>query len=254
MRDELLQLMMRFQLCYELPEGDAYIAPQLLSSDQPNFDWNGAGDLVVRYAYEFMPKGILTRFIVALNYLIADQQLVWKGGVVLAREGARAVVVEDYAGRQILVRVAGVDSRELLAIVDDQLERIHRSFPLLKCEKYLPCRCLVCTDRAEPYSFALKELEDFARTADLIQCRVSRKLVDPASLIRDIMPSALRRADLVVEPGLSELGAAPSPEPKLVKEVFVSYAWKSDESVSVVDQLEEAFKGRDIRLSATSRR
>jgi Leucine-rich repeat (LRR) protein len=248
MRDELLRLMMRFQLCYELPAGGTYIAPELLSSDQPSLDWDQAGNLVLRYAYEFMPKGILTRFIVALNHLIADQQLVWKTGVVLAREGTRALVVEDYARRQILVRVAGADGRGLLAIVDDQLERIHRSFPLLKYEKYLPCRCPVCTERAEPYSFALKELEDFARTGDLIQCRVSRKLVDPASLIRDIMPSASRRADLVPEPGLSEREAAPKPDSKPVKEVFVSYAWKSEESVSVVDQLEQAFKERDIRL------
>ena len=248
MRDELLRLMMRFQLCYQLPEGNVYIAPQLLSADQPSFDWEDAGNLVLRYAYEFMPKGILTRFIVALNHLIVDQQLVWKTGVVLAREGTRAVIVEDYADRKIVVRVAGADARGLLAIVDDQLERIHRSFPSLKYEKFLPCRCPVCTKSTEPYSFALKELEDFARTGDGIQCRISRKLVDAALLIRQIMPSAPRSAILLREAGFPDAREAAALAPDPVKEVFVSYAWKSDESVLIVDQLEQAFKGRDIRL------
>ena len=71
----------------------------------------------MRYDYEFMPKGIITRFIVAVNHLIADQSLVWKSGVILAREGTRAEAVEDYQRRRITVRVNGIDSRGLLAIV-----------------------------------------------------------------------------------------------------------------------------------------
>jgi Leucine-rich repeat (LRR) protein len=248
MHDELLQLMMRFQLCYKLPQGNAYIAPQLLSSDQPDFDWEAGGNLVVRYGYDFMPKGMLTRFIVAMNHLIADQQLVWKTGVVLEREGTKAVVTEDYPGRSILVRVAGADIRGLLAIVDDQLERIHESFPLLRYDKHLPCNCPVCAASREPYSFPLSHLKDFARTGDSIQCRISRKLVDAATLIRDVMPSALRADAFVLVSGLARPAEIAAPEPEPVKEVFVSYAWKSGESVSIVDQLEQAFRGRDTQL------
>jgi hypothetical protein len=39
------------------------------------------------------------------------------------------------------------------------------------------------------------------------------------------------------------------PEPEPVKEVFVSYSWRSDDSVSIIDQLEQAFRGRDVQLS-----
>jgi hypothetical protein len=248
MRDELLRLMMRFQLCYQLPENGGYIAPQLLSSDQPEYDWDRGGNLVLRYGYDFMPKGMLTRFIVALNHLIADQQLVWKTGVVVERDGSKAVVIEDYPGRQILVRVTGSDSRGLLAIIDDQLDRIHRSFPPLRYDKYLPCNCSVCAAATEPYSFALTELKDFARTGDGIQCRISHKLVDSAGLIRDVMPAALRESDLIGEAGLPGRGEVASLEPDPVKEVFVSYSWGSEEAVGIVDQLEQAFQGRDIRL------
>ncbi len=151
MRDELLRLMMKFKLCYELPEGGMYIAPQLLSPYQPTYEWSPSGNVVLRYEYEFMPKGLITRFIVALNHLIANQGMVWKSGVVLEREESRAEVIEDYAKRKISVRVAGRDTRGLLAIVDDQLERIHRSFPPLKYEKYLPCNCEICQKRSEPF-------------------------------------------------------------------------------------------------------
>ncbi len=248
MRDELLRLMMRFQLCYQLPGTDDYIAPHLLSPARPAYEWESSGGLVVRYDYEFMPKGILTRFIVALNHLIADQNLVWKSGVILTREGSRAEVIEDYQRRRITVRISGADSRGLLAIVDDQLERIHASFPRLKYDKFLPCNCEVCQTREEPFAYPLSELRDFAAQGDKIQCRVSRKLVDAARLIRDVLPSL---ADLFQGVagiyGTVPVEPFPPPKPLPVKEVFVSYAW-TEESIGIVDKIQEAFKGRGIVL------
>ena len=152
MRDELLRLMKRFQLCYQLPGTEAYIAPQLLSPARQTYEGDSRGGLVLRYDNDFMPKGILTRFIVAVNHLIAEQSLVWKSGVILAREGSRAEVIEDYPRRKITMHVNGADSRGLLAIVDDQLERIHASFPRLKYDKFLPCNCEVCQTHDEPFA------------------------------------------------------------------------------------------------------
>jgi Leucine-rich repeat (LRR) protein/GTPase SAR1 family protein len=40
MQDELLRLMMKFQLCYALESGQSFIAPQLLTSNQPSYPWN----------------------------------------------------------------------------------------------------------------------------------------------------------------------------------------------------------------------
>ncbi|HKQ04562.1 MAG TPA: COR domain-containing protein [Blastocatellia bacterium] len=248
MRDELLRLMMRFQLCYQLPDTEAYIAPQLLSPTRSAYEWDNRDGLVVRYDYDFMPKGILTRFIVAVNHLIADQSLVWKSGVILAREGARAEVIEDYPRRKITVRVNGADSRGLLAIVDDQLERIHAAFRRLKYDKFLPCNCEVCQTRDEPFAYPLSELKDFAAQGDKIQCRVSRKLVDAGYLIRDVLPSAARSfREFAGQPLGFRHETGPPVEPAPRKEVFVSYAW-TEESTAIVDQLQTAFKGRDIVL------
>jgi hypothetical protein len=246
MQDELLRLMVRFQLCYQLPGTDDYMAPQLLSPTRPAYEWESRDGLVFRYDYDFMPKGILTRFSVAVNHLIADQNLVWKSGVILARKGSRAEVIEDYPRCKITVGVRGADSRGLLASVDDQIERIHASFIRLKCDKFLPCNCEVCQTRDEPFAYPLSELKDFAAQGGKIQCRFSHKLVDAAHLIRDVLPSANYSPEVLTsQHGISRQETYLSLEPSPRKEVFVSYAW-TDESIAIVDNLQEAFKGRDI--------
>lgn len=245
MQDELLRLMMKFQLCYALESDQDFIAPQLLSSDQPSYPWEQAGGLVVRYEYEFLPKGMLTRFIVAMHRLIAGGKLVWKTGVVLERDGARAEIVEDYSQRRIRVRVSGAAPYGLLAIVDEQLERLHTSFPRLKYERFLPCSCGECRGKAEPYGFALEKLIRRARKSQPIQCHASGEMIDAERLVRDILPAALR-GEYNVDASFSGAAlqvpvSAPTPE------VFVSYAWNT-ESCAVVDHLQKVLGEHGIRL------
>lgn len=244
-RDELLRLMQKLQLCYTLSEQEGYIAPQLLPAERPEQPWKKQGNLVVRYRYDFMPKGIATRFIVAAHDLIAQQDLAWRSGVVLERDGTRARVVEDYPRNRISVRLAGPDTRGLFAIVDRELEHIHASFPKLRYDRYLPCSCHLCRNREDPYSYSLSELKDFAHSSHGIQCRVSKELVDAAELIRDVLPSALRDRHGV--PVLDEKERQLSTEQEVRKEVFVSYAW-GGESGRIVDELETSFAGQDIAL------
>ncbi len=244
MQDELLGLMMKFQLCYALESGREWIAPQLLSSEQPSYRWEPAGALVMRYEYTFLPKGIVTRLIVALHRLIAGGTLVWKTGVVLERDGNRAEVLEEYAQRRIRVRVSGPDPRGLLAIVDEQLDRLHASFPRLQYEKYLPCPCEECRDKAEPHGFALEKLVRMARKSTPIQCYDSGEMIDAGLLVREIAPGALRREERA---GDSAAPDAVPQAPPPVPEVFVSYAWTA-ESSALVDRLQEVLGAQGIRL------
>lgn len=196
-----------------------------------------AKQLILRYEYVFLPKGIVTRFIVATHHLIASDSLVWKAGVILERDGTRAEIVEEYAQRRIRVRLSGPDTRGLLAIVDDQLERLHRSFPRLQYDRYLPCPCAECQAKQNPYAFALERLKDATEKGEPIQCHQSYKLIDAAQLIRDVLPSALPRDERSPE----AVAVPPSPE------VFVSYAW-TDEGNALVDHLSEALAQHNIRL------
>ena len=252
MQDELLRLMMKFQLCYALESGQSFIAPQLLTSNQPSYPWNSVGGLVVRYEYDFLPKGIVTRFIVALHHLIAGDALVWKTGVVLERDGSRAEIIEEMSQRRIRVRVSGPATDGLLAIVDDQLERLHASFPLLKVERYLPCPCSECVDKAEPYGFALQQLAKMAMKEKHIQCHESGEMIDAARLLREVLPGTVPRVDFGEDLSF-EKASSPylpmelDPTVPVTPEVFVSYAW-NNESCAIVDNLQQALDGQGIRL------
>lgn len=241
MQDELLRLMMKFQLCYELDTGGAYIAPQLLSSEQPSYSWEATGGLVVRYEYSFLPKGIITRFIVAMHRLIAGEKLVWKTGVVLERDGSRAEVIEEYSNRTIRVRVSDPAPHGLLAIIDEHLDRLHSAFPRLQYERYLPCPCSECQLKLDPYGFPLTKLIKMGSKGQQIQCHSSGEMVEAEQLVQDVLPGALRRSRFSP---LNEVMSSISP-PK--PEVFVSYAWSS-ESNAIVDKLEQSLQEHGIRL------
>ncbi len=256
MHDELLRLMMKFQLCYALDTAGEYIAPQLLTSQQPDYPWPATGSIIIRYQYDFMPKGILSRFIVSIHHLIADGgKLVWKTGVVLEKNGVRAEVIEEYAQRRIRVRLSGTHPQGLFAIVDEHLERLHASFPRLKYERHFPCPCAECSTQAEPSDFALQNLIRRAEKSQPIQCHHSGEMVDAAQLIRALLPEVLQPQ--VLSPDLcptedspttespAESGAAAVPSPPA--EVFVSYAW-TDESSAMVDKLQQAFASTEIKL------
>ncbi|MGV6808727.1 MAG: COR domain-containing protein [bacterium] len=101
-RYKLLNLMKQenFEICYELADQSGqYVAPQLLSNRRPFYQWNNLQCLRFRFQYKFMPEGIITRLIVRLNHLIAkdDQQndLVWRTGVLLEKDGCRAQILEE---------------------------------------------------------------------------------------------------------------------------------------------------------------
>jgi GTPase SAR1 family protein len=243
MQHELLQLMSKFQLCYSLTDNNTYIAPQLLSSEQPTYSWNDSNGLIVRYKYTFLPKGIMTRFIVSMHHLIS-KELVWKSGVVLERDDSQIEIIEDYSQRSIRVRATGPNQHGLLTIVDDQLEKIHRSFHKLQCEKYLPCPCKECKVKAEPYGFPFERLKKMSDKGSNIQCHESAEMIDAGRLISELFPGIKRisqhvNSDLII---IDE-----TPVEKEDSEVFVSYAW-TDESSNIVDKLQKRLQQNGIKL------
>jgi internalin A len=160
MHDELLQLMMRFKLCYEIPHCPyTYIAPQLLSSNQPEHIWDDTDNLILRYHYDFMPKGMLTRFIVEMHSLI-DNDLVWKEGVILYDSITRASVIENYSKNEICIRVAGFPKKDLLTRIRHEFSKIHDSYEKLRYQELIPCNCLTCKGSQNPHAYVLQKLQE----------------------------------------------------------------------------------------------
>ena len=237
MHHELLQLMVRFGLCFRVPGSDTFIAPQLLTPSQPAYHWDEADNLVLTYEYEVMPKGIVRRLIVALHDLIAPGDFLWRNGAVFEYDASRAEVIEQYRRRLLSIRIRGGDPRVLLGMVDHELGIIHRSYPGIKVERFVPCNCPRCSSSGEPSTFKVSELLDFARTGDPIQCRASRRLLDPFKLL-----NALYR-DLAA--GTQMEGRSDAP---IQPEVFISYKWGGD-SEALVDEIQSRLEERGILVT-----
>ncbi|MEH2088732.1 COR domain-containing protein [Nostoc sp.] len=189
MHDELLRLMINFHLCYEIPRSQGkYIAPQLLSANQLSYDWDETNNLILRYTYEFMPKGIITQFIVAMHELMNEQQCVWKSGVVLSKDQTKAEVIEYYGKREIKIRVAGRHKRDLMTIVTHELDKIHDSYQRLKYNKLIPCNCHTCKDSQDPHFYKLENLRNrLVKQKYDVECDISFEKANVLSLIDDVI-------------------------------------------------------------------
>lgn len=228
-RDELVRLMAKFSLCFQVPTSDRFVAPQLLSQVRPAYPWDDRGGLTLRYEYDVMPKGVVRRLIVDLHDLIEDKA-VWRNGVVLRYESGRAEVIEDYRRRRLQIRLGARNTRVMISIVDRALNLIHRSYPDLRFERLRPCNCDVCRVAEEPTMFSVRELEDFARAGDPIQCRSSHRLVDAAVLLSELWQPE--------DAGGPRRKAGPG-------EVFVSYKWGGDAD-ELVDEMQGKLAARGL--------
>jgi len=236
MQNELLQLMVRFGLCFQVPGSDTFIAPQLLTPSQPAYHWDETDNLVLTYEYEVMPKGIVRRLIVALHDLIAPGDCLWRNGAVFEYDASRAEVMEQYRRRLLSIRIRGGDPRVLLGMIDHELAIIHRSYPGIKVERFMPCNCPRCSTSGEPSTFTVSELLDFVHSGDQIQCRASRKLLDPYTLL-----NALYR-DL---PDRQVAGGGDAP---IQPEVFISYTWGGD-GEAMVDEIQGRMEERGVLVT-----
>ena len=85
MHPELLALMQNFELCYELRDSkpQTWLAPQLLPLAKPTAlaDWGKPDDLVLRYRYDFLPKGMISRLTVRLHRFVLNPEMAWVTGV-----------------------------------------------------------------------------------------------------------------------------------------------------------------------------
>lgn len=188
MQDELLQLMINFRLCYRINNDQFYIAPQLLSGNQMYYEWNDEDNLSIRFDYEFMPKGILTQFIVVMHQLILKQKYVWKSGVILEKDKAKAEVIEYYNNKQIRIRVSGSRKKDLLTIVIYELEKIHKTYQRLKYQTLIACNCAKCVGTVDPHLYTLETLMTFIEDRqETIQCQKSYKMINVRGLIDEVI-------------------------------------------------------------------
>jgi internalin A len=139
----LIELMRKFQLCHPLDDqGSRFLIPELLTKEEPRLEDEFPPDRSLGFVYHYdavLPEGLLPRFIVE-TYVHRAPQLVWRTGVVLERANCRALVRGDVQGRTVTIRVMGPGHgrRELLGIIRERFERIHRSYERLPVTELVP--------------------------------------------------------------------------------------------------------------------
>ena len=164
MHPELLVLMQKFELCYRLPDthADTWLAPQLLPPSKPEelFDWQQPGNLTLRYRYEFMPKGIVSRLIVRMHRFISRPGLSWISGALFERSGTEVLAEVPAKGGEIVLRASGPERKELLSVISADLDALNNNFHGLKdlVSKWVPCNCNRCSEMTEPEFFEQKRL------------------------------------------------------------------------------------------------
>jgi internalin A len=100
----IVDMMRKFELCYDIDPNRTFLVPDLLSKDEPyTGEWNDA--LEFQYHYNVLPSSIISRFIVRMNASI--YKTVWRSGVILKSGGNTALVKADTEDRKIYIWVSG---------------------------------------------------------------------------------------------------------------------------------------------------
>jgi hypothetical protein len=190
---ELLALMQKFELCYVLRDTKppTWLAPQLLPPAKPEelADWGEPEDLALRYRYQFLPKGMISRLTVRLHRFVVNAEMAWVTGVLFERDSSAVLVEILPDGSEIELRARGPEQKALLSVVAADLDGLNESFQGLrgKVDKRIPCNCGQCRTSPEPEFFGQKRLEQRKKDGKLkVECPRSYEDVDVLELLDGI--------------------------------------------------------------------
>ena len=190
---QLLRLIEKFELCFNIVGTDDYILPELLLAQRPPLDmeaYRSSVNLQLHYSYEFMPAGIVTRFISRLHYLIREDHY-WKNGVELEFSGSRALVVSDEAQKRIRVSVSGTNNTQLMGVIRSHFDYIHETLNMKKEEhvvEEVPCICDECRQAGVPYFHKYHELQKCQARGKDARCGKSQDDLSVHLLLNGLLP------------------------------------------------------------------
>lgn len=181
----LLELIKKFELCFEIKQSGGYIVPARLPAIPPKTIQRLECELSYKYEYQFMPSGIIERCIVRLNRLIYKNNY-WKNGVIISRGDTYAFIESDRYARSISISLSGTSKSELLTIIRNEMDQIHQSLNYPQVKERVPCVCHDCKI-STPYYFDMSILERAkSKGKNTIECRNSFESVNVRSILGGI--------------------------------------------------------------------
>jgi internalin A len=133
----IVDMMRKFELCYDIDANQSFLVPDLLPKDEPfTGDWDDA--LAFQFHYNVLPSSIMSRFIVRMNAFI--HKTVWRSGIILKNEANTALVKADTEDRKIYIWVSGDKKtrRDFLAVIRYELIAIHKSIIKIEVREKVP--------------------------------------------------------------------------------------------------------------------
>jgi len=242
--DFLLRLMERFQLCFRLPgQEERYLVPELLDENQPDLSALLASPgLGFRYQYEVLPEGLLPRFIVQTHIHSEGNPLFrWRTGVVLERDGCRAIVRADVRERRVDIHILGIEPlrRALLAIIREKFDEQHRDLKGLRVDERVPVpgqKDATGNDITVSYRHLLELEEDgidsMRPEGVRFDVSVSELLTGVEDDVRNRkrnLQEMVRRDEFLARPSRSERENMPNSK-RSAPPIFVSYAHDDNKS------------------------
>jgi internalin A len=249
MHPELLALMQNFELCYELRDSSppTWLAPQLLPPAKPEElgAWAKPDDLVLRYKYEFLPKGIIGRLTVRLHRFVRDPEKAWTTGVLFEHDGTAALVEILPEGSEIETRARGPEHKALLSVIAADLDALNDSFKGLrdKVGKRIPCNCNKCRISADPQFFEQKALLRRKEHGALkVECEKNWVYVDVMQLLDGIKME--KPPDWAKDDSAGGADGAPGVTPRVIR-IFLASSFELREDR---DQFDLYFRTQNDRL------
>lgn len=192
MRPQLLELMKQFKLAYQLPGKEEYVTPPLLPPRRPEkFSWPENDSLELYIEYEFLPKALLTQFIVTRHADIAEgRTLVWRHGVVLKwdNEALAEVSKTKLKGKDAFyIRTQGANRKGIMTVILKTFRELHAEYKGIKYNEKVPCICEGCrAGKNEQHYFDFTNLQFRLERGRLeVECDRSLETLDIMELLEN---------------------------------------------------------------------
>ncbi|MEN6293486.1 MAG: COR domain-containing protein [Methanobacterium sp.] len=227
---QLMELMNKFELAYELPDRNSYLIPELLPKNTPNFEWNDQDNLSFYYCYDFfLPHGIITRFIVRMHEHIEkkwnDLPLCWREGALLKLQNSWVLVKMSPDEKRIEIRIKGDNKRGALAVIRYHLDHINASIKKIKVSEQIPCNC---SENCNQMYYYENLLEAEKANVKYIQCHKSYRNISISTLLDGYEKREERFKDYNESSG--QLGRSFVFSPSLINSLETEYIKKAEEN------------------------
>ncbi|MCC6459273.1 MAG: hypothetical protein IT260_02305, partial [Saprospiraceae bacterium] len=227
MRPQLLELMQQFKMAYPLPGQQAFVTPPLLPPAPPaDWQWPEADALEFYIEYEFLPKALLTQFIVTRHADIDQgKTLVWRNGVVLRWPGEALAEVSKtkLQGRDAFyIRSQGRDRKGLLTVILKTFRDLHAEYRGIRWEEKVPCPCAGCREGAnKQHYFDFENLKNrLEKGRRQVECDKSLEELEVLPLLENhfVFEQLKTGQPLLLK---QDIGGSPPSEPR-IRRIFLA--------------------------------